>query len=801
MFRTQVRLALRNLYRQRTYTVINLSGLVFGLAGAFLLLLYISTELRYDRFQEHLDQLYRINTKSISHGLTYSSGPYVLTTTLRQDLPGDYVLARTFELYQSAIRKQEDLIEEEAIFSADPEIFQMLSFEVLGGKLENFDGSPQAAVISQSVARRYFGKENPVGKSLTLVNNGDAYEIEIVALIKDLPQYSSFRPGLLISHQITIKQLDKLIISSSARPFGTDFYTNSWMMYLFFQTYVLVPEGQTLSPITNILESYQGTHYNEQLDIKFQLQAYADIYFGSEHIAAHKGGGNRKIVLIYAAVALLLLLTAASNYILLSITALRKRTREMGLKIILGGSRKHLFRQILLETLIFSLMGMIIALTVSELALPALSEVLFGKQLTIDYWRDWPFTCLVLLVTVLLGMGSGSLLASRVLTGKTMELLASHKSKGRRGIRFTKAVTLVQLAITLTLLICTGSIFAQLRFFAGADLGFDLENVISIGIQDEQLKERSQTLKDRIASIPGVESVSGSMWAPPTFNQMNMSLHLQDRPEEELLVEGLMVDHNIVQTLGLELTMGRDFDPEMGYEEGRLILNEKAVQALEIEGQVLGTTTNFGTIIGVVRDFHIHSFHSSVPPMIIQYMPPGIKNILVKSQPGQITEVREEIRKIWAELNGDMEFHFTYLKEARAGLYMQESRFAGILTLFSGLNLLISLLGIFGMARLNTEHRTREVGIRKVLGAESSQVLYHFVYEYVLLVFLAALPSLPAAYLLMRKWLSNFAYHGRISVQVFVLSILFSMLVVGLTVAWQVFRTASSNPVDAIRYE
>ena len=239
----------------------------------------------------------------------------------------------------------------------------------------------------------------------------------------------------------------------------------------------------------------------------------------------------------------------------------------------------------------------------------------------------------------------------------------------------------------------------------------------------------------------------------------------------------------------------------MGDESGNLIINEEAVRAFGIEAQTIGTMTSFGTIVGVVEDFHIHSFHSQVPPMVIQYMPGAVNEMLLRIQPENMEAALSEIEEYWKEIFPEKTFRLTYLVDALADLYQQESRFASILTIFSALNLFISLLGIFGMARLNTERRTREVGIRKVMGAESSHVLNRFVFEYIFLTLIAAVIAFPSAYFLMTKWLSNFQYHGKLSIAVFTGAWALSMIVVGATVSWQVWKAANSNPIDAIRYE
>jgi putative ABC transport system permease protein len=796
-----MRLVLRNLHRQKLYTLINLTGLSVGFAGAFLLLLYISNELRYDRFHEDLAQIYRINTESLDHQNTYSSAPFVLTTTLKQDLPPDYKLARTMRLHTSRIKQENEFIPEDAIFCADPELFEVLSFRITGGSTETFDGGPQSAVISESMAKRYFGEENPVGQSLQLENQGDEFNLDIVAVFRDIPRHASFRPDLLISHRIALRQLDKLIISSSAEPFGADYFAASWGMFVFFTTYARLPEGASEDRLQELMDSYMGKHYEEALGFGFKLQPYADIYFGSDHIVGRTGGGNKKTIYIYSAVAFLLILTATLNFILLSIASMGRRRREMGIKMIHGAGRKQLISQILLETVLFSLTGMIAGLTLTELLLPTISDTLFEKQLSIHYIRDWPFTLAALGTSLLSGLAAGAFLSRNVLSERALKLVQQTEPGGRGQMGFARILSVVQLAISMALMICAGTIVSQLNYFSNADMGFEMKDVISISLRDKQTAEKVDALQERFGALPGAAQVSGAMWTPPTVSQMDMSVRLSGDPETVVNMEGLMVDYNIVNTLGMRLVEGRDFDPARGSEDGNLIANRAAVQALGLEDQVLGTSLNFGTIIGIVEDFHIHSLHTQVPPMLLQFNPYGIKTILVKSRPGEMEILLAGMKTQWEELTGGAAFEYTYLSDALRDLYADEFRFFRILGIFAAMNLFISLLGIFGMTRLGTERRTREVGIRKVMGADSRLLLNRFLREYFILTLVSALPAFPAAYLIMRRWLSNFAYHGSIPATVFIITGLVSLLVVGLTVIWHISRAARANPADAIRYE
>jgi putative ABC transport system permease protein len=801
MFISSLRLILRNLFSQKVYTLINLSGLSVGLGGAFILILFVFNELGYDRFNKNLDQIYRINTEARSHEISFAKAPFVLGTTLKTDLPEEFIIARTFNLGSSNILYRNELIKEDRIYSADPEIFDILTFKVRKGNIKEFDGSPNAAVITEGMAARYFGTEDPIGKSIVLENNGTEFMLDVVAMIDDLPDNSSFRPEMLISHEISLRQMDQLITTSSKTPYGAEFFATSWSMYLFFNTYILIPEDQSTGNVETLMLSYEGKHFEKQLSIQFHLQKYTDIYLESTDLAGFYNGGNKKYVFISAFVALLLILTATLNYILLSTSIMHQRRSEMGLKLIHGAGRGIILREILLESIAFVLIAMIIGLTLAELLLPKISQLLFGKLLTINYIYNWRFSLMVLFLSVFIGTLSGTLLSLNVLAHVPVELIRFRETYGRGRTGLTKVLNTVQLIVSITLIICTATIFIQLRYLISADMGFELENVISINVGDEALKSSYSAIKERVASLPGVENVSGSMWAPPTKSDMRMTISRLDNTEEQIQAQGLMVDYKIVETLGLRLVEGRDFNPDMGSEAGNLIVNEQAVIAMGIDSSALGVQTNFGTIIGVVEDFHIHSLHRIVPPMVIQFMPGGVRSMLVKIDPSQGEQVIRKVEEICHDFEPDKSMEYAFLVDSMEELYNEEKRFVSIMTIFSGLNLFISLLGIFGMARLDTGRRTREVGIRKVMGAEASQILRRFLYTYMVVAIVACLVAFPAGYFLMTKWLSNFEYHGKINLLVFLLAGAVSILVVIITISYHVIRAANTNPIDSIRYE
>jgi putative ABC transport system permease protein len=465
-----------------------------------------------------------------------------------------------------------------------------------------------------------------------------------------------------------------------------------------------------------------------------------------------------------------------------------------------GASRFLIIRQILGETIFISLLALPFGISITELVLPHVSGPLFNKVLSINYIENWHFTLGLIIVTILIGVGSGIYMAIRILSSNPVDILKKSIGTTSGKSFFTKSLNIVQLTISIVLIICTGTVYTQIKYFKSSDLGFKTKNVISINISEDGIRKSYEAIKNKIKSSPKVENVTGSMWALPTGNTMSIGLPRVDDKSRIVNTEGLMVDYNFVSTLGLKLLEGRDFSQDMGNEAGNVIINRSAIEALGIVDPI-GTKLAFGNIIGVVEDFHVHSFQKKIPPMLLQFNPQGVRSLLVKLNTDDLASSIAFIKGIWNEFTVEKPFEYTLLSDSINELYNEDTRFRKILLLFSCLTLFIALLGIFGMSMINAEKKTKEIGIRKVMGATPSDILIKLSTEFLFVVLISVFLAFPVAYILMTKWLENFEYHSNINLWIFVLAGLVSAAFVFLTVSYQVKKAANSNPVDTLKYE
>jgi putative ABC transport system permease protein len=802
MMKFNLRLVLRTFIRQRMYSIINLTGLSVGLAGTFILMLYVSTELRYDKLNKFLNRIYLINQELTTQGMVFPTTPYILGTTLLTDLPETFKVARYLNLNNTSIKYDNKVFHEKSVYCANNELFNILSFNIIGGNKESFLREPNSIVITKAIAKKYFGNISPLGKILILVNSGDTYNLTVTGLIEDLPVTSTFKPELIINIEIAFKQLDKLVISTSGQKNGPEFYASNWPMGFFFTTLVLVPDNYKPEYLQKIMDGFEGKHYDKQESgMKFKLQPYKDIYFHSDNV---QGGntphGSLRNIYIYSVIAVLLMLTASFNYVLLSTSKSEQRLKEFGFRMTAGAGRLLIIRQILGETIFISLLALPFGISITELMLPHVSQPLFNKLLTINYIENWRFTLGLIIVTIIIGAGSGIYLAVRILSSNPVDILKRTTATGSGKSVFTKTLNISQLAISIILIICTGIIYTQIKYFKTSDLGFKTKNVISLNLGDPGIRKNYEVIKNKIKTSPKIENVTGSMWALPNGNTMSIGLPRADDKSRIVNVEGLMVDYNFVSTVGLKLLEGRDFSEDMGSDAGNVIINRSAIAALGID-KPIGTKLAFGTVIGVVEDFHIHSFQKKIPPMLLQFNPQGTRTLLIKLSTTDRASSIEFIKGIWNEFALEKPFEYTFLSDLTDELYSEDSRFRKILMLFSGLTLFIALLGIFGMSMIDAEKKTKEIGIRKVMGATPADILIKLSSEYLFLVSISIMLAFPVAYILMIKWLQNFEYHGNINLWIFALAGLVSAILVFLTVGYQVNKTANSNPVDTLKYE
>lgn len=805
MLRNYLRLTWRNLIRQRGYSFINIFGLAVGMAAFLLITLFVRNELSFDAHHEDVSTVYRVilDADVMGQVVTTTSTPLPMAATLTAEVPEVSAAARIDPSSERLIRAGEKQFYQNGFAYADSSIFDILSLPLIDGDPASALSAPNTAVVSEDVARRLFGSTDVIDETF-VVDQSKEYRITGV-MTRAGP--SHYQPEILASFR------------SSSRFDDSEWLNNT------IQTYVRLHPGvqpEQLEPaFSRLVETYVAPRISQMIGIprdqvfsnlkyEFLAEPVRDIYLHS--VADHQIGptGDVRYVYVLMAVAAFVLLIACVNFVNLATARSAGRAREVGLRKVLGSERSMLIRQFLGESFLVVVVSMILALAIVALSLPWFNNIA-GTSLSMGPWM----LVVVSLVTILAGLASGVYPAFVLSRFQPSTVLRGTFSTGKGGSLLRSGLVVFQFAISLALIASTAIVNRQLDYVREKDLGFDENQVVVLPLQNTETAEDFESVRDRLIQHTGILDVAASTGLPgPDHIHQTTVFRRGTAGEEGHMVSALVeVSHEYVPTLGIEVLHGRNFKRDMPTDrEGFLISEAAAVElgwspAESAVGEDLvqsggndDDTDRVGPVIGVFKDAHFNSLHQPVQPVILgmrtywRYMP-------VRFQPEMAREVLDFLEVEMTALQPDYPFRYFFLDEDYAQYFDQERRLGTILSIFTGLAVLISCLGLFGLASFVTVQRRKEIGVRKVLGASVSGVVVLLSREFTRLVIVSALVGFPVAYLAMSRWLDGFAYSATIGWKIFLLSGLAGLLIAWLTVGYQSIRAAIADPVKSLRYE
>jgi len=798
MIKNYLKIILVNLKKYKAYSFINILGLALGIACSILIAAYVFHELNFDKFHENTERIYRLRSDlkmAGDHLDIPKSGP-PMGEYLVQNYPEVLDAVRFRSLGRVSVRYRENQFYEDRLFFTDNSVFNIFTFPLVEGDPRTALEAAFSMVITEDMAKKYFGAEDPVGKVLTVNNQ---YNFTVTGVAQNVPSNSHFIFDMLCSFE-TYAQENKSDMQN-------------WLSINNY-TYILLREGydyrQLEQKLPDMVQKKAGAilkYANGEL--KISLQPLVRIHLHSNLM--QEIGGNSDIVYVYifAAVAIFILAIACINFMNLSTARSANRAQEVGLRKVMGADRGKIIRQFLGESVFYGMISLVFALFLVELALP-LFRSLSGMQLRIPYTEN-PWLILSLIgLAVLVGICAGSYPAFFLSAFQPVRVLKGQYKAGTGSSRFRSVLVIVQFAISAALIIGTIVVFNQLKYMKNARLGFHKEQVVVVPISDESTQDSLRPLKEELKSLGGILSVAASSQVPGQtvfFNPKN--------PEgfsmEQLQFMGeLAVDADFFPTLGIEMAAGRNFSPELETDIGQsIIINETAAKKFGWEnplGKSIKEFTASGklikkTVIGVVKDFHIESLHKQIAPLHISCTNNFLNSISIRISPGNIPETMARIQEKMKQFAPHQPFAYTFLDDSFDSQYRAEERLSRIFTYFSMLAVFIACLGLFGLASFTAEQRTKEIGIRKVLGASVSGILVLLSKEFTKWVLIANVIAWPLSYYFLNKWLQGFAYRTNITVSIFVLSLVISLLIALLTVSFQALRAATADPIRSLRYE
>jgi putative ABC transport system permease protein len=800
MFLNYLKVALRNIKKQKGYALINIAGLAIGMAACFLILLWVQDELGFDAYHENADSIYRL-TIDASLG-TQMKAPVTAAPVgpaMASEYPEVLQYARLSRPNRSPVVVGDQEFFEENVAFADNSLFELFSFPFLSGDSRTALKTAYTAVITEEIARKYFGDADPIGK---MIKFGGDRDYAITGVVKNIPANSHFTFDILRSMETQYAEIRPLM--------------ENWMAISQY-TYILLAENADHKALEQKLPALIEKNMGPILEsigasITLFLQPLRDIHLHSDFAGDIAAQGDIRYVYIFSAIALFVLMIACINFVNLSTARSATRAQEVGLRKTLGAVRHRLVGQFLGESVVYSLLSLVLAVILIQVAMPWFNT-LTGRRLGLNVFQmPWLIPAFLGLALVV-GITAGSYPAFFLSAFQPVRVLRGKLKFSPRNIHFRRVLVVVQFAISIVLILGTMMIYKQLVYMKSKDLGFDKEHVVVLPGLSDVMESSYSTLRNEFKNLPGVIAAGATSMVPGRGIRRSAFQPEGFTQEQSQTMDYLDIDPDFLTALGIQTVAGRNFSEDLTTDRNESVLINKTAAKKFGWDNPLGKQFIFApdddsqegetrmNVVGVIKDYHNTSLRLKIEPMVLFYDPASCGAFALRISPSNIQKTMGLIRGKWKELLPQKPFDYFFLDDSFDSQYRAEERIGNLLLRFSLLAIFIGCLGLFGMASYTTEQRTKEIGIRKVLGASAGAIVRMLSREYIVLVAIGNLIAWPAAYFMMKIWLDNFAYRTSLALWIFIAAALVSLAIALLTVSFQSVRAALSNPVDCLRYE
>lgn len=811
MLNNFLRTALRTILKYKAYATINFLGLTTGFALALLIVAYVRSEVSYDRFHANVERLYRIKYVA-PNGLQIASSPPPIAPVMKDFFPGVEEAGRMFARNVSiSLPDGKEAFEENNVYFADSTIMKMFSFEFVKGSPERALVDKFTVLLNEEMARKYFGDNDPVGE--TLIFSGTV-SFKVAGVVKDFPENSHLRFNILVPYD-NMFDLEAPVVAQNLR---NNLAINFVISHSY--TYVLLKPGADASEVDAKMPEFLKKYAQPNLIVGqvFTLMPVKDIHLKSTLLVEPSSTNSWTNLYIFIGVGVLTLLIACINYINLSTAQSFTRIKEIGIRKILGSMKSQLIGQFLAESFLFALVSFVFSLLVFYMALPFLN-LLTDKNMIFREVMDWKLVSagilLVLIITLLAG-GYPSYFVTR------FNSINALKGSGitQHGSQFLrKALVVFQLAIACMLLSGSLLILKQLRFLNDRPLGFQREHIINVPLFSQNLNgifrqndstfwNRLQTFRDAIETQSGVKATALSSNAPGLGAIFRGTIPEGFTQQDNLFIANMSVDYDFFKTYGMEVVAGRSFSKEYGTDRAEgFMINESAVKQFNFGsadaaiGKKMNREGKQGKIIGVIKDFNFTSLTEPVSSMVLEVAPNGYNTLSIKFENANVTSSLGTLEKEWNKMFPEKTFQYTFLDQQLNDQYRGFQNFGTIIQIFTGIAILISCLGVYGLILFVVQRKVKEIGVRKVLGASIGSILQLIYKDFVLLIIAGFVIAIPVSYYFIGQWLENFTYHTTIDVLTYAISLLAVIVVVVITIAIQAVKASLANPVNSLRSE
>ena len=796
MLKTNLKFALRNFRKYKIFSFINLTGLIIGITASLLIFMYVVNELSFENIHKNRDRIYRVNT-GFGRGaseMIMAGANTALAPAAESDIPGIEKATRFLPAKNINVKYGEKHFKEAGFFYADTSFFKIFTFPLVKGNSTNPLADPNSVVITETIANKIFGKENPIGKAIQCGDN----DLVVTAVAKDIPINTNVRWDYLAPFSL-YKKLNPA--STDWQSFGN--------CYTFLLLQKNVSDAEMGKKLNDLLIQNAGKVMSDF--IKLYPQKLTDIYLHSKTIFEQGLTGNITYIYLFSIVAVLILIIACFNFMNLSTSRSIYRAKEVGVKKVLGANKFSLAKQFLSESFLLTVFAVLISAVLYEILYPMLSDFL-GYKIAVQSIYSIYFYIILITIILITGFVSGIYPAFFLSKFQPVEALKGVANPGSAGAFTRKVFVVFQFTASIFLIIATVSIFNQLNFMRDADLGFDKSNLVLIDFpaSSEGALAKYELLKNKLLENPDIKDVCGIYTLPGVNNKEMKSVKLSQGDKDNKVIRSIGVDYNFISTLGIHLISGRSFSEKFSTDNDKsVILNESAVKYLRLKNPV-GTSIYVPggkngdkevKIIGVVKDFHIASLKDKIDPFMLYINPASYYTVVVKLLPDQQSETMDYVKNQWTKIFPNRKLEYSFMDQTYYQLYSSEEKLAQLFTIFSLLAIFVACLGLFGLSVFTTEVRTKEIGVRKVLGATVTGISLMLSKQFIIWVLIANLFAWPLAFFAVKQWLQNFAYRIDIGWWVFVLASGIALVIALATVSFQAIKLAMANPVKSLRYE
>jgi len=804
MIRNYLKITFRNLAKYKVHSIINILGLSVGIAISILIIVLVRNELSYDKYNADWKRIYRVNRheKLNDTELHSAMNSFALAGKMKEYGEVEEAVRLLLGSHKRVSYKDKHY-SADRFFYTDPEFFRVFSVPLLIGEPDSVLREPLTIVLTESTSKKYFGNKDPIGKILKL----DAgWDFRVTGICQDVPENSHFHFDYLATLNGVVSKKEESFWTSSPS-----------------STYILMKEGASPKKVDAKLKKLVSEYVIPEIEemsgrsyasvpgenfFSFYLQPLSDVHFTPELHGQFEAGTHKGYIYLFTFISLLILVIACVNYMNLSTARSATRAREVGLRKVVGATRKQIILQFMTESVLFSFIALFLSFVILELLIRPFNRF-SGMDLDVFYLDTWYLVPSLFLGALIIGLFSGSYPSFYLSSFNVLSIMKRKQFEGMRNTHFRGFLVLSQFTISIILALCSMIILQQVKFFQKTNLGFNQHNLLVIQ-RTYALGEKKEKFNQTINQLPEIVS-SGTTLSMPWRETNRYPFYIPDNKENVQVMTHWPCDYDFIETMQMYLVDGKNLNPKSKLKSHQVLINETAARELGLKdpvGQKIHQFTPYDkeavyVITGVIRDFHFESFQEKIEPVLISPMADyqHVQYMAVRMTGKDIPKTMEQIKKVWSKFAKNEPFDYYFLNKDLHNLYEEERTTAQIFTIFTFLSILIAALGLFGLASHSAEQRTREIGIRKAMGASLQRIILMLSAQFTRWVLWANLVAFPIAYIGMRFWLGRYAYHIQIGGELFVFAAVIAIILAVSTVSFQAIRSAKANPIEALQYE